>query len=120
RPSLRFLLVSARQVEGLLRPSGFDGRGDRVRPVGMFMSLGTQGLGQRRHRRQLAGELLDVGAIAQGRDGSSDSAATRLARTSPATQTATVGSATAPLARLLLADDEDTISGEVDVADGDP
>lgn len=73
-----------------------------MQTVGMFMSLRTQGLGQSRHRCQLTGELLDVRAIAQGRD--------RSAFIAPA----------ARLPGLFLTDDEDTVLGEVDFVDGDP
>ena len=65
--ALGFLFVLDREVECFLGAAEFDEGRDGVQPVRVFVRLRPQRLGQGRHRRQLPGELLDVGAIAQGR-----------------------------------------------------
>ena len=104
RQPLGLLLVTDGELERLVEAAEFDEGRDRVEPVGVLMGLCPQSVGEGAQGLELPGELREVRAVAQGDDG----AAGRL------------GVAVIGLGRGLLADDEDSVGGEMGLVDGDP
>ena len=89
--------VSGREVDGLIDVPGLEQGHDHVQPVRVFVGLCAQGIGERSHGHELAGELGQLRVIAHGHD-------PRIA------------------GRLggLLIDHEDAIVGVVDLVAGPP